>query len=412
MSALPSGSELSRIIRRKVFYIPGYDPIPPRRYREIYRAEGAEQARISGYSLNLKPRARQDRGKSQNYGWGVATVMDGAETEAQVEVLIWSDIVQKSMGRSIVATYWQLVRTLWIYAVSSALRRMLQIRNGPVIAGLYPIVFLSLQLVLGLVLGAIAGWILWHLLGSWPLSLLAFLALAAGTLILFRRMDHRFYAYYLMHDYAFTAACGGAYPPQLEPRMAAFTARIREALAQDWDEVLVVGHSSGAHLAVSVLSDLLRADPPDAAQAPLALLTLGQAVPMASFLPTANRLRGDLRYLSASDRLTWVDVSAPGDPCSFGLCDPVAVTGVAPTGQRWPLVISAAFTRTLSPEKQRQLRHRWFRLHFQYLHAFDRPGDYDYFAISAGPRTLADRYRGRPHSPGRITRAVNRWTAT
>ena len=63
--------------------------------------------------------------------------------------------------------------------------------------------------------------------------------------------------------------------------------------------------------------------------------------------------------------------------------------------RRGPLVLSAAFTRTLSPERQRKLRGRWFRLHFQYLCAFDRPGDYDYFAITAGPRRLADRYAGR-----------------
>ena len=28
--------------RRRVFYIPGYDPIHPRRYRELYRKEGAK----------------------------------------------------------------------------------------------------------------------------------------------------------------------------------------------------------------------------------------------------------------------------------------------------------------------------------------------------------------------------------
>ena len=85
-----------------------------------------------------------------------------------------------------------------------------------------------------------------------------------------------------------------------------------------------------------------------------------------------------------------------------------ATAGVAPDEQHQPLILSAAFTRTLSPEKQRALRGRWFRLHFQYLCAFDRPGDYDYFAITAGPLTLGQRFAGRQHSPGRIARAVNR----
>jgi len=125
-------------------------------------------------------------------------------------------------------------------------------------------------------------------------------------------------------------------------------------------------------------------------------------MPMVSFLPRATRLRADLHYLAARDEVTWVDVTAPGDGCAFALCDPVAVTGVSPAGKKWPLVVSAAFTRTLSPERWRELRWKFFRLHFQYLCAFDRPGHYDYFQITAGPMTLADRYRGRKPSGSRI----------
>ena len=42
-----------KVHRRKVFYIPGYDPFPARRYRELYRSEGAKQAEISGYGLQV-----------------------------------------------------------------------------------------------------------------------------------------------------------------------------------------------------------------------------------------------------------------------------------------------------------------------------------------------------------------------
>ena len=46
----------TEVRRRRVFYIPGFDPVHPRRYRELYRKEGAEQAGISGYQLDLKPK--------------------------------------------------------------------------------------------------------------------------------------------------------------------------------------------------------------------------------------------------------------------------------------------------------------------------------------------------------------------
>ena len=137
-------------------------------------------------------------------------------------------------------------------------------------------------------------------------------------------------------------------------------------------------------------------------RAKLSFLSLGHVIPMVSFLPKAYRLRADLHQLSQSDELFWLDVSAPGDGCSFALCDPVAVSGVAPDNQRWPLVISAAFSQTLSPQRWASLKRRYFRLHFQYLCAFDQPGDYDYFQITAGPMTLRDRFRNRQPSASRI----------
>jgi len=404
-----------RVRRRMVLYIPGYDPIHPRRYRELYRKEGADQAAISGYEVALSPKVG-----GGPYGWRVVGRMDGAETLVEVDVLTWSDIVRVSMSAGIAATYWQLVRTAWIYIATGTLRRLMWLRKGPVIAALYPVGMLILQLMVAVGLGLLAAapvvmvlrWA-WPGIGGWAWVPRLMVALPAAALVLrwFKRHDNRFYAHYLMHDYAFSARWRGANPPALEARMAEFGDRIAGALARGYDEVLVVGHSSGAHLGVSILADLIRAGRVPGGGPALGFLSLGQVVPMISFLPEAHRLRADLAYLAVSDAVAWVDVTAPGDGCAFALCDPVAVSGVRPEGARWPLVLSAAFTRTLSPERWKALRWRFFRLHFQYLCAFDRPGDYDYFRITAGPLSLRDRYAGRPASKSRIDAPASKYTS-
>ncbi len=387
--------------RRKVFYIPGYDPIHPRRYRELYRSEGRDQAQISGYNLDLTP--KKVKGP---YGWHVTGQIDPRSCETDFEVLVWSDIVKTSMAQGIAATYLQLIRTAWAYIGSGALFRLMRLRKGPMIAALYPIFALLAQLAVAVLAGcglAVLGAMLHPILG-WLLGAGLAMAILRG----FRRHDNKIFAYYLMHDYAYSAQSKGANPPELEARMFAFGGSIHAALEAGYDEVLVVGHSSGAHLAVSILADLIRAGLPEG-QTALSFLSLGQVMPMVSFLPEAKRLRADLNFLSARQEVTWVDVTAPGDGCAFALCDPVAVTGVAPPDQRWPLVISAAFTQTLSPARWKELRWRFFRLHFQYLCAFDQPGFYDYFRITAGAQTLAARYAGRPASKSRITRALSRY---
>ncbi len=418
----PSAPVPHEVRRRRIFYIPGYDPIPPRRYRELYRTESAEQARISGYEIELIGRTGRN-----SYGWQVDARIETHEVEAEFDVLVWSDIVKASMDRGIAATYLLMARTAWTYIASGTMRRLMWLRKGPVIAALYPIGMLILQLVVALLLGWLAGgltswglraalglvfsggWIAYPgLVAFW----LVFAAVLTFTLKYFRRIDNKLYVYYLMHDYAYSAASKGANPPELEARMAEFADQIAEALESDVDEVLVVGHSSGAHLAISILADLLRAGRVPEQGPALGFLSLGQVVPMVSFLPEAERLRRDLHEMSRQDRIAWLDVTAPGDGCAFALCDPVAVSGVSPnTGKRWPIVISAVFSETLAPERWKELRWRFFRLHFQYMCAFDLPWDYDYFRVTAGPLTLATRYRDRVQSKSRIDVAASKYTS-
>ncbi|MFT6458698.1 hypothetical protein [Pseudophaeobacter arcticus] len=406
---------------RRVFYIPGYDPIHPRRYRELYRKESAAQAEISNYQISLQPQVPARKGAGQRpYGWQVTGEIDGQRVQTEFSVLVWSDIVRDSMDASIVGTYLQLIRTAWIYIASGTLGRLMQLRKGPVIAALYPVGMLLVQALLALLLlwacGAawaaamarLMGQVPWFaLLPGWGVGVVA----AGALLRWFKQQDGKFFAYYLMHDYAYSAASRGENPPELEARIAAFKQEIAAALvAGDIDEILVVGHSSGAHVGVSVLADLIRVGLPEI-YPEIGFLTLGQVVPMVSFLPRASRLRSDLQYLSRRDEISWIDVSAPGDGCAFALCDPVAVSGVAPADKRWPLVFSAAFTQTLSPARWAALRWRFFRLHFQYLCAFDQPGDYDYFRITAGAQTLRQRYKTRRASASRIDVPVSKYTS-
>ncbi|SDW11896.1 hypothetical protein [Roseicitreum antarcticum] len=391
------------VSNRRVFYIPGYDPFPPRRYRELYRTESAAQAAISGYQISQKPK----KGPGP-YGWRVTAAIDGTTTASEMNILIWSDIVRDSMQAGIAATYWLLLKTFWIYVSTGAIFRLFRLRAGPGIAAMYPVVMLLGQLALALMLAAGVGWALSYLMPSVAAYVLG-LAVVPPVLMLFRRLDGRFFVYYLLHDYAFTARHLGRNPPQLQARLREMADMIADALQDDTlDEVLVVGHSSGVHLGVSILANVVRRGAVSDDGPRLAFLSLGHCVPMQSYLPHADALRADLHYLSQRRELTWVDVTAPGDGCCYALCDPVATSGAAPAkGQRWPIVVSAAFSQSLTPQTYAKYKRRYFRLHFQYLCAFDAPRDYDYFQITAGPRTLADRYAGRGSSASTTRRSLN-----
>ena len=132
------------------------------------------------------------------------------------------------------------------------------------------------------------------------------------------------------------------------------------------------------------------------------------SIAMTSFLPKAEELRADLAYLADDARIFWLDVTAPGDGACFALTDPSGTCreNGRPQDALNPLVISAAFKQTMAPGQVRRYRWRLLRMHFQYLCAFARPDNFDYFRITAGPRSLASRFSGRECSPSMLAEPV------
>ena len=59
------------------------------------------------------------------------------------------------METSVPATYLQLIRTTWTYISTGALRRLMWMRKGPVIAALYTVGMLILQLLIAVGMGAV-----------------------------------------------------------------------------------------------------------------------------------------------------------------------------------------------------------------------------------------------------------------
>jgi hypothetical protein len=136
---------------RRVFYIPGYDPFPARRYRELYRAEAARQAALSGHRIEVA-------GSGAPGVWTVASVIEGRPAAARIEVLGWHDIVQASMGRGLWAPWADLARVTLAYVPTGVLRRLARLRKGPVLAGLYPAAMILAQGLTALVAARLGLW--------------------------------------------------------------------------------------------------------------------------------------------------------------------------------------------------------------------------------------------------------------
>ncbi|MEO1000194.1 MAG: hypothetical protein AAFW69_06280, partial [Pseudomonadota bacterium] len=203
------------VTQRHVFYVPGFDPLSPRRYRELYRREAAEQARISGYDIAIHGRRKGDG----PYHWDVTAGIEGREVASRIEFLSWNDLVLDAIRLSIPGYYLLLWRTFWTYWSGGTLKALARLRREPMIPSYSPPTFLILYLIFGFLAGRLTAGALLAWAGA-PLWLAVLAGIGAFCLFMWatKKADRRLFAYYMIADYGFTARDGGHAPAELTAR--------------------------------------------------------------------------------------------------------------------------------------------------------------------------------------------------
>lgn len=399
MTEVPSPSDTADsppVRRRLVAYLSGFDPQGPAHYQQLYATEAPKQAAVSGYRLDVGKRRKYSEHVA---GWELDAELDGINTRTRYEFLRWDDIVRAHWPRS----RWGLLRgtafaswAMWRNGVMWHSWR----RSWPMFVAIaLPGFSMLLVALLGLALLATSGGLV---MGGQGLGGSLLLLLGGPLLVLGARWaEHRTHMAWLMRSLACLVRQGRGQTPELEARLTLHA----EHLARQWrsgefDEVLVVGHSSGAMMAASIMARTLKALADEPARMPqrrLALLTLGHCSPLLSAQAEAQAFRDELRLLGKHPALCWVDYGAPPDGCCFPLINPCEGLGL-PEGAG-PKLLNPRFAQLFGPTTYQALRKDKFRCHFQYLMASEQPGAYDYFAMTAGPWSLAARHaqvKGNP----------------
>jgi hypothetical protein len=389
--------------RRHVLYVSGFDPQGPGHYHSLYAEQAAAQARVTGERIEVGARKRQ----GSNAAWDVRWLSrDGATAvETRYEFLRWDDIVRQHWPRGQARLLSLTLATTGRMLRNGSLWRILQ-TSWPAFVALVAPAFLILAVTVGvLVIGACAVWA-WRANHPW-LAAAGAPALLALVWLLARRAQAKVQMAWLMRSASVILQQARGHLPTLEARLDDFASRLIDlAEMPDVDEVLVVGHSSGAMLAVSVMARALAREPALLEKrAAVALLTLGHCVPVLSYQPEATRFRSELARMRQAPQLTWVDFTAPPDGCCFALMDPteVCLDGL-PEGAKdlgaGPKRLSPRFAQAFSPAGYRSVRRDKYRCHFQYLMATELPAAYDYFSVTAGPIRLVDRFAGQSSVTG------------
>jgi hypothetical protein len=396
---------VSRLIaRRRVIYVPGYDPRGLAYYYRLFRTEA--QRFCSLYRVKARVSKIERPTTRHSAFWSIKTTGDGWSVDTTYEFLRWEDIIQRDFARgatwkgfhaftaaaAMVAdgTFAKIVRAHWRFGCFFA----------------YPFVCFLLYLIAAGLIGVTTSLLANPIAGVLPSGLLG-IAVAAGAFVLIVRLLEPYTkVLYLFVDGATTYQFVQRQRPDWEERMQLFASYVVEAANKDdADEIVIVGHSSGSFLAVDVLDRALALDPKLGLHGPrIVILTVGANLPIVGFHPSAQWFRDRLRRLGAERTIDWIDCQSRKDIMNFCPFDPIAGHGIDLGSARInPRIVSVRFRDIVSEDRYRWFRWLFLRVHFQYIMANDRPASYDFFMIACGPFDL----RQRVDCPSEVTGAIN-----
>jgi pimeloyl-ACP methyl ester carboxylesterase len=382
----------ARVVRRRhVIYVPGYDPRGLAEYFRLFRTEYARFLTLYGLQGKMsRPQHPDDRFAAT---WTINTETRDWNVETTYEFLRWEDIIRRDFARP---KWWKILRALRVLVISftsGAFARFARASWRFAVFVAYPFIVL-LALALTSLLAGMAATSIARPLFSEPMAAVAIGAAAgvAALAALLRWTERYTYMLYLFDDSISTYQFGNGERPDWEERFDIFAGYLVEAAkAAAVDEIVVVGHSSGSFVAVEVVARALARDPGLGRHgAAVSLLTVGANLPIVGFNPKAEKFRERLRRLAVEPDVRWVEYQSRKDVMNFHPFDPIAGHGIdAGAARQNPTVVSVTFRDIILPESYPLFRWRFFRVHFQFVMANERPAAYDFYMTVCGPFPLA-----------------------
>ena len=382
-----------RVQHRHIIYVQGYDPRGLAQYYRMFRTELRKFGRLYQLAATIsRPQVAPD---GEIASWTIETKAGDWQTRTSYNFLRFEDLIQRDLA----APIWRTVlHAMWIYwrlVFGGTIARFWKAhwRFATFISYPHFLLFNGAIWSLGLAFAFEKGL---EALGIPSLfstaAAAAFFVAALGTLL--KYTENRTYLLYLLSDTIWTWEFSHRQRPEWDQRIDRFAQYLAKvARASDADEIVIVGHSSGSFLGTEILARALKLDPALGRNGPrIVLLTIGGNFPIVGFHAASQDFRDHLRLLAVEPSIDWIDCQSRKDVMNFYPFDPITGHGIdVGASRRNPTIVPVRFREIIKPENYNLFRWKFFRVHFQFVMANERPHAYDFFMIVCGPIPLSER---------------------
>lgn len=387
--------------RRHVFFIHGFDARSGVRFPAFFKRELDRHTTRFGVMPRAVSEVRMGADGLSRI-WTVSAPADGDGAAVRFQTLIWSDIIRSDLARSLWRKLALLARSVLAGIAQGLIVKTSRFGLPYTLLTAFPflVVFVAPILLISVGIAIYAAVSHFSVVEpAWAALPLALTALA-GLSFAKRALGRLFFWHILSIRIFFWQHASGR-RPDYEARIAAFAEQILTEMA-NWrahpadapDEVMIIGHSLGATMAVEVAARVLTRLGDDIQAHPrVALVTLGSGMPFVALQRQAERIRNDIATLVYSRHIVWCDYQAPQDWLNCYGFNPIFDIGLErPAFLAYNPIIRSAGVKDRIPEADyKRLRLKPFHMHFQFLKANFRPGEYDFFEMVLGRQSLLDR---------------------
>jgi hypothetical protein len=382
-----------RVQHRHIIYVQGYDPRGLAQYYRMFRTELRKFGRL--YQLAATVSRPKNTSDGETASWTIETKAADWQTRTSYDFLRFEDLIKRDLAAPIWGTVLQAIWIYWRLVFSGTIARFWRAHWRFATFITYPHILLLMEALGTLGVAFAFGKGLAALGMPGLLSIAAAAALfVAGLGTLLKYTENQTYLLYLLSDTIWTWEFSHRQRPEWDARIDRFAQHlVSVARTTDADEIVIVGHSSGSFLGTEILARALRLDPNLGRYGPrIALLTIGGNFPIVGFHAASSEFRDHLRQLAVEPSIDWIDCQSRKDVMNFYPFDPVAGHGIeVGAARRNPRIVSVRFREIIKPENYNAFRWKFFRVHFQFVMANERPHAYDFFMIACGPVPLSER---------------------
>jgi len=382
-----------RVQYRHIIYVQGYDPRGLAQYYRMFRTELRKFGQL--YRLATTVSRPKDTPDGETASWTIETTAGDWQTRASYDFLRFEDLIQRDLAAPAWRTLSQAIWIYWRLVFSGTIARFWKAHWRFATFITYPHVLLLVEATCASGIAFAFGNGL-EALGipaafSIAASAALFLAILGATL---KYTENQTYLLYLLSDTIWTWEFSHRKRPEWDERIDRFAQHLANvARTSEAEEIVIVGHSSGSFLGTEILARALKLDPALGRHGPrIVLLTIGGNLPIVGFHAVSQDFRDQLRQLAMEPSIDWIDCQSRKDVMNFYPFDPIAGHGIdVGDSRRNPTIVPVRFREIIEPEHYNLFRWRFFRVHFQFVMANERPHAYDFFMITCGPIPLSER---------------------